>query len=39
MRMKMFATQDKTKLEIENIRGLNQAAVKLTTVQLTKLQL
>jgi hypothetical protein len=28
---------DKAKLDIENIRGLNLAAVKLTTVQVTRL--
>jgi hypothetical protein len=30
---------DKTKLDIENIRGLNLAVVKLTTLQVTKLPL
>jgi hypothetical protein len=28
----MFAVQDKVKRDIENIRGLNLAVVKLTTV-------
>jgi hypothetical protein len=37
MRMNMFA--DKTKKDTENIRGLNLAVVKLTTVQVTKLLL
>jgi hypothetical protein len=39
MRMNMFAVQDKAKPDVENIRGLNLAVVKLTTVQVTKLQL
>jgi hypothetical protein len=39
MRMNMFAAQDKAKPDIENVRGLNLAAVKLTTVQITKLPL
>jgi hypothetical protein len=39
MKTNMFAEQDKAKLVIENIRGLNLAAVKLTTVQVTKLPL
>jgi hypothetical protein len=39
MRMNMFAIYDKAKADIENIRGLNSAAVKLTTVQVTKLPL
>jgi hypothetical protein len=38
-RMNMFAVQDKAKPDIENIRGLNLAAVKLTTAQVTKLPL
>jgi hypothetical protein len=33
----MFAAKGKTKLDTETIRGLNLAAVKLTTVQVTKL--
>jgi hypothetical protein len=39
LRMDMFAVLDKAKLDIENIRGLNLAVVKLTTVQVTKLPL
>jgi hypothetical protein len=39
MRMIMFAAYDKAKPDIENLRGLNLAAVKLTTVQMTKLPL
>jgi hypothetical protein len=35
MRMNMFAVYDKVKPDIENIRGLNLEAVKLTTVQVT----
>jgi hypothetical protein len=35
----MFAIEDKAKLDKENIRGLNLAVVKLTTVQVTKLPL
>jgi hypothetical protein len=38
MRMNMFAVQDKAKPDIENIRGLNLAVVKLMTAQVTKLQ-
>jgi hypothetical protein len=34
-----LAAQDKAKPDIENIRGLNLAAVNLTTVQMTKLPL
>jgi hypothetical protein len=39
MRMDMLTAyeQDKKKPNIENIRGLNLAVVKLTTLQLTKL--
>jgi hypothetical protein len=33
----MFATLDKAKPDIESIRGLNLAAVKHTTVQVTRL--
>jgi hypothetical protein len=39
MRMNMFAVQDKVKPDVENIRSLNLAVVKLTTVQVTKLPL
>jgi hypothetical protein len=39
MRMNTFAAQGKAKPDIENIGGLNLAAVKLTTVQVTKLLL
>jgi hypothetical protein len=39
MRMNMFAAYDKTKPDIENIRGLNLAAAKFTTVQVIKLPL
>jgi hypothetical protein len=35
--MKMFATLDKAKPDTGNIRGLNLAAVKHTTVQVTRL--
>jgi hypothetical protein len=35
----MFATQDKVKPDLENIRGLNLAVVKLTVVQVTELLL
>jgi hypothetical protein len=35
----MFVVQDKAKPVIENIRGLNLAVVKLTTVQVAKLPL
>jgi hypothetical protein len=38
-RMNMFEEQDKEKSDIENIRGLNLAVVKLATVQVTKLPL
>jgi hypothetical protein len=37
MRMNMFAARDKAKPDIEDIRGLNLAAIKLTTVQVGKL--
>jgi hypothetical protein len=37
MRITMFAAQDMVKPDRENIRGLNLAAVKLTTIQVTKL--
>jgi hypothetical protein len=39
MRMYMLAVWDKAKPDIENIRGLNLAVVKLTTFQATKLPL
>jgi hypothetical protein len=39
MGMNMLAEEDKAKLDIENVRGLNLAVVKLTTVQVTKLPL
>jgi hypothetical protein len=39
MRMNMFVVKDKAKPDTENIRGLNLAVVKLTTVQVTKLPL
>jgi hypothetical protein len=39
MRMSMFAAEDNAKPGIENIRGLNLAAVKLMTVQVTTLPL
>jgi hypothetical protein len=35
----MFVAKDKAKPNKENIKGLNLAAVKLTTVQVTKLPL
>jgi hypothetical protein len=35
----MFAAYDKAKVDIENTRGLMLAAVKLTTLQVTKLPL
>jgi hypothetical protein len=35
--MNMFAVQDKAKPDIANIRGLNLAVVKPTTIQVTKL--
>jgi hypothetical protein len=37
MKMKMFATLDKARPDIENIRGLNLAAVICTTVQASRL--
>jgi hypothetical protein len=37
MIIKMFATLDKAKLDIESIRGLNLAAVKHMTVPVTRL--
>ena len=37
--MKMFAPLDKTKPNTGNIRGLNWAAVKRTTVQVSRLAL
>jgi hypothetical protein len=39
MRMNMFAVQDKAKPDRENLRGLNLAVVKLTTLQVTNLSL
>jgi hypothetical protein len=39
MRINIFAVQNKAKADIENIRGLNLAVVKLTTVQVNKLPL
>jgi hypothetical protein len=39
MRMNMFAVQGKAKSDIENIRVLNLAVVKLTNVQVAKLPL
>jgi hypothetical protein len=39
MKMRMFATLDKAKPDIENIRGLNLAAVMCVTVQLSRLSL
>jgi hypothetical protein len=35
----MFVVQEKVKLDTENIRGLNLAVVKITTVQITKVSL
>jgi hypothetical protein len=37
--MGMFAAQNKAKRDLENIKGLNLAAVKLMTVQMTNLLL
>jgi hypothetical protein len=37
--MKMFAILDTAKPDVENIRGLNLAAVRHTTVQVTRLLL
>jgi hypothetical protein len=34
----MFAAYDKANLDTDNIRGVNLAMVKLTTVQVTKLR-
>jgi hypothetical protein len=39
MKMQMFATMGKVKPDTGNIRGLNLAAVKYTTVQVTRLPL
>jgi hypothetical protein len=39
MRMNMFASQSNAKPDTEKIRGLNLAAVKYTTVKMTKLPL
>jgi hypothetical protein len=39
MRMNMFAVYEKAKPDVDHIRGLNLAVVKLTTVQATKLPL
>jgi hypothetical protein len=39
MRMTMLAAYHKAKPDTENIRGLNLAAVKLTTVHVAKLPL
>jgi hypothetical protein len=39
IRTNMFAVHDKVKPDTENIRGLNLAAVKLTTVHVTRLPL
>jgi hypothetical protein len=39
MKIQMFAILDKAKLGTENTRGLNLAAVKRTTVQVTRLPL
>jgi len=39
MTMQMFATYDKAKPHIESVRRLNLAAVKHTTVEVTKLPL
>jgi hypothetical protein len=36
MKMRMFATLDKAKPDIESIRGLNLAAVTCTTVQMSR---
>jgi hypothetical protein len=37
--MKALEVKDKAKPDIANVRGLNLAVVKLTTVQVTKLPL
>jgi hypothetical protein len=39
MRMGMFIVQKKANPDVENIRGLNLAVVKLTTVEVTALLL
>jgi hypothetical protein len=39
MRMDMFEVEDNAKPDIENVRGLNLAVVRLKTVQMTKLLL
>jgi hypothetical protein len=39
MKMQMFATLDKANRDTGNIRGLNLASVKHTTVQVTRLLL
>jgi hypothetical protein len=39
MKKNKFAVWDKARPDIENIRGLNLAVVRLTTVQVTKLPL
>jgi hypothetical protein len=39
MTIKMFAILDKAKPNIENIRGLNLAALRHTTVEVTRLPL
>jgi hypothetical protein len=39
MRTKSFATREKAKPDIENIKGLNLAAVRFTTAQATELPL
>jgi hypothetical protein len=39
MAMKVFAILDKAKPDVENIRGLNLAAVRYTTVHVTRLPL
>jgi hypothetical protein len=39
MRINMFTAPDKAKPDTENVRDLNLAAVKLTTIQVTKLPL
>jgi hypothetical protein len=39
MKMKMFATLDKANRDTGNIRGLNLAEIKHTTVQVTRLLL
>jgi hypothetical protein len=39
MKMQMFATLDKANPDTGNIKGLNLAAVKHTTIQVTRLLL